>query len=542
MAAVKATTEAPRRGRQSRARSFLAAAPLAVGGGYLVWHAGWTLNADALWLALPLLVAECHAYLVYALTFLMTWDVTPHQAHVVRGGQRVDLFIATYDEPAWVLAPTVTGAVAVRYPHRTYVLDDGKRPWVQELARRIGAEYITREDRRGAKAGNINHALERTTGEFIGVLDADFVPTPDFIDAMLGYFEDPQVALVQGPQEFYNPDSFQHRGADDAEWHDQALFYRVLQPGKNRWNPAFWCGTPSLVRRRALESIGGVVADTITEDLHTSLRLHQTGWRTVFHAGTVARGVAPETYQAFIIQRVRWAKGVMQVIRREWYRRGLSPLQRLSYVACTTTYFDAHRKLILLLTIPAILITDQLPIRGEALVFLSVWARAGRGNGHWHQGYGARQLPHLAHRGVWPDEAIRLHQGERHADTRPQFCVSGDAERIGDGERAGGVHGADRCARRTVPRLLGALGRRASLGGDSERQTAPRRGRHLSGQRGSDRTRVCQLADLATPDQAACFPACRATARRIALGRFGDMGHGHGPDNAGRRRRSRGAA
>ncbi len=128
------------------------------------------------------------------------------------------------------------------------------------------------------------------------------------------------------------------------------------------------------MRRSALESIGDVVADTVTEDLHTSLRLHQQGWHTVFHAGTVARGVAPETYQAFIIQRVRWAKGAMQVIRREWHRRGLSLVQRLSYIASTTTYFDAHRKLILLLTIPAILVTDQLPIHSEAVFFLAIWA------------------------------------------------------------------------------------------------------------------------------------------------------------------------
>ena len=93
------------------------------------------------------------------------------------------------------------------------------------------------------------------------------------------------MALVQLPQEFYNLDSVQHaQQKDDTEpWHDQTLFYRVIQPGKNRWNAAFWCGSPSVVRRAALEDVGGVATDTITEDIHTTVRLHSRGWRTVYH-------------------------------------------------------------------------------------------------------------------------------------------------------------------------------------------------------------------------------------------------------------------
>lgn len=358
--------------RQTRVR-LLALAPVAVGGAYLIWRGGWTLNLDTLWLALPLLLAEVHGYFVYLLSLLMTWDVTPPESHPAPEGRDVDLYITTFDEPAWVLAPTVAGTVAVRYPHRTYVLDDGRRLWVRELATELGAEYLTRPDNRGAKAGNINDALPRTGGEFIGILDADFVPATTFVDDLLGYFDEPDLAIVQGPQEFYNADSFQHRGGRDEDWHDQSLFYRVIQPGKNRWNATFWAGTRSLVRRRTLEDCGGVVEDSVTEDLHTSLRLHQRGWRTLFHPQTVARGIAPENYDAFIIQRVRWARGAMQVIRQEWFRRGLTLAQRASYIASTTTYFDSFRKLVLLATIPLILITDRLPISGDAEVFLTVW-------------------------------------------------------------------------------------------------------------------------------------------------------------------------
>lgn len=344
-----------------------------VGGAYLVWRLGWTMNWSAWWVAVPLFAAEAHGYATFLLYLMMTWDQRPLPRRPIRPGRTVDLFIPTYNEPFEVLALTIAGAVAVEYPHETYVLDDGRREWVRELCEELGARYVTRPDTRGAKAGNINHALTISRGEFIGIMDADFVPSPWYIHDLLPYFEDPDVALVQAPQEFYNTDSFQHATDPRDDWHEQASFYRVIQPGKNRWNAAFWCGSPSMVRRAALEQVGGVATETITEDLHTTLKLHRLGWKTVYHAGVVAKGVAPEDYDAYILQRLRWARGAMQVIRREWRTGGLTLAQRPNYIGSTGTYFDAYRKLAMLVIVPAILITDTLPIAAPVPLFLAVW-------------------------------------------------------------------------------------------------------------------------------------------------------------------------
>ena len=212
-----------------------------------------------------------------------------------------------------------------------------------------------------------------TSGDVICIVDADFVPARGYIDAMLGYFADPDVALVQAPQEFYNTDSFQHAWSEEGDWNEQSSFYRVIQPGKNHNNAVFWCGSPSMVRRAALLDVGGVATETVTEDLHTSLKLHSRGWRTVFHDEVVARGIAPQDYDSYILQRLRWAQGSMQVIRREWRGHGLSWIQQLSYIASTGTYFDAYRKLAMVVLIPLILLTDVFPVVADARIFFALW-------------------------------------------------------------------------------------------------------------------------------------------------------------------------
>lgn len=340
---------------------------------YLVWRAGWTLNLGAPWLSIPLFLAELHGYVTFLLFLFMAWDVSPLPRPTVPGGKTVDFFIPTYNEPYDVLAPTIAAAVAVTYPHETYVLDDGRRPWVRDLCDGLGAHYLVRAGNEGAKAGNINAALPHTSGDFIALVDADFVPHPAFIDELLGYFEDPSVAVVQAPQEFYNTGSFQHAQGDPAAWNEQRMFFRVIQPGKNRWNAAFWSGAPSMLRRSAIATIGGIPTQSVTEDLHTSILLHSLRWKTVFHPGIVALGLAPDDYGGFITQRLRWAQGAMQVIRREWRRAGLTLAQRLNYLGSTGTYFDAVRKATMLAVIPLVLFTGQLPIDAPAALFLFAW-------------------------------------------------------------------------------------------------------------------------------------------------------------------------
>jgi len=341
---------------------------------YLSWRVTATLNLQALLFSLALVLVEAQGVVNFLLFVLMTWDVRTKPAFVLPAHATVDVFVPTYNEDLELLEATVAGCSGITYPHTIYLLDDGHRASVKELALRLGCRYLSRPDNLHAKAGNLNYALQHTDGEFIVVLDADTVPQPDYLDRTLGYFVDERVALVQLPQAFYNLDSFQHAAQED--WHEQALFYRVIQPGKNRWNAAFWCGSPSVVRRAALLDVGGVATETITEDIHTSIRLHARGWKTVYHDEALAFGIAPQTYAAFSLQRLRWAQGTMQLLRsREnpLVIRGLTLAQRLNYLASMGTYFDAFQKLMLFLTPPVILITGILPVRVGAAPFLLHW-------------------------------------------------------------------------------------------------------------------------------------------------------------------------
>ncbi|NPA27370.1 MAG: glycosyltransferase [Chloroflexi bacterium] len=214
-----------------------------------------SINYQALWFALPLLMAETYSFIGTLLFIHTIWRMVYRKAPPPLQGQTVDVFITTYQEPLEVLRPTVEAAVRIRYPHKTYVLDDGNRPEVRKMCEELGAIYLTRgpewEGRpRYAKAGNVNNALMRTSGDFILMLDADQIPTPEILDRVMGYFRDPRVAFVQTPQYFYNVPP------EDPFASQAPLFYGPIQQGKDGWNAAFFCGTNAVLRRDALMHLG----------------------------------------------------------------------------------------------------------------------------------------------------------------------------------------------------------------------------------------------------------------------------------------------
>ncbi len=350
---------------------------LAVTTAYLAWRIVATVDLAVWWVSIPLIVLEVHAALGLVLFTFSLWDVDrrPETRDVTETQARIAVLVPTYNESLDILTPTVAAAVAMRVDHETWVLDDGDRPAVAKLAADLGARYLTRPDHAHAKAGNLNHALGVIDADFIAVLDADHVAERDFLVRTLGYFDDPGVALVQTPQEFYNTDSFEHQPDHRAEtdrFHEQALFYRVLQPGKNRWNAAFWCGTGAVVRVAALRQIGGVATETITEDIHTTIRFHRRGWRTVYHNEVLARGLAASDAATYQLQRHRWGTGAMQVLRREnpLFVSGLTLTQRLGYAATLLGWFDAWRSLGYLLLPIVVLLTGAVPIRADATTFV----------------------------------------------------------------------------------------------------------------------------------------------------------------------------
>lgn len=221
----------------------------------------------------------------------------------------LDIIITTAGEPIGVIRETVTAAVGLDYPHETYLFDDGRSKEVRDLAEELGTNYVSRRDRAHAKAGNINHGLKYCTGEFFAILDADQVVKRGFIAELFPFMVDQEVAMVQSPQHYTNTDQFIAAGAAQA----QEVFYKYVCPSKNISNSAFCVGTNMIFRRSAIENIGGIALNK-SEDIWTSLRLHENGWHTIFVNKVLVEGQAPDTIVSYFKQQMRWANGGLKML------------------------------------------------------------------------------------------------------------------------------------------------------------------------------------------------------------------------------------
>ncbi|MGE0419195.1 MAG: glycosyltransferase [Acetobacteraceae bacterium] len=253
----------------------------------------------------------------------------------------VDVFIATYNEAPAILERTIVGAMGIDHPDlRVWVLDDGARAWVQEMAEDLGALYLHRIKGKHAKAGNVNNGLAHAlrTGrppEFILLLDADFVANRQILRRVLGLFREPDVGIVQTPQHFFNPDPVQINLVCTSVWPDeQRFFFNVLLACKDAWGAAFCCGTSAVLRVEALKASGGMATETVTEDMLTSFKMREHGWRTIFLNERLSLGLAPEGLSEYITQRGRWCLGAIQQLWTRWSCFGAAPIgfiNRLSY-------------------------------------------------------------------------------------------------------------------------------------------------------------------------------------------------------------------
>ncbi|MCZ9883038.1 glycosyltransferase family 2 protein [Arthrobacter sp. B2a2-09] len=243
---------------------IIVALTVLLGVNYIAWRWMASLNWDAWWIAVPLVAAETYSLIDVMLFGLTVWNLKlrkpPPRAP---DDATVDVFITTYDEPLDLVMTTAQAAKNIGHPHSTWILDDGDRAEMRQLAEANGIGYVTRGEDwanmpRHAKAGNLNNALMITQGEFLLILDADQVPEPKILERTLGYFNNSRVALVQTPQYFINvPD-------DDPLGSQAPLFYGPIQQGKDGWNAAFFCGSNALLRREALMQLGlvGYVKET----------------------------------------------------------------------------------------------------------------------------------------------------------------------------------------------------------------------------------------------------------------------------------------
>ena len=345
--------------------------------GVSVWYLTWrptSFNPDAMLFSGLVYGAEAFGFVCALLYLFMCWSLRQRQPMPVLPGMSADVFIPTINEPVDMIRRTLLSAKRMSHVGQVWLLDDGNRREMAELAQQLGCRYLARTENSHAKAGNLNNALRHCTAEYIAVFDADHAPARTFLEETLGFFADPGMAFVQTPQDFYNLDSFQHRvnRRDSLVWSEQMLFFRVIQPGKDRLNAAFFCGSCAVIRRSALDDIGGFATGTVTEDIHTSLLLHKRGWRSAYYGRSLAFGLAPSTAMPFLKQRLRWGQGAMQMWRREGVLTtpGLTLSQRLAYLATLMAYFEGWQRAILFLGPVVVLSLGVLPINAIDREFL----------------------------------------------------------------------------------------------------------------------------------------------------------------------------
>jgi cellulose synthase (UDP-forming) len=229
----------------------------------------------------------------------------------------VDVFIPTYNEPLDVLERTIVGALALDYPGKltVYVLDDKRRDWLKRFCEEKGAVHVTRSDNSHAKAGNMNNGLAVSSGEFIAVFDADFVPHRSFLRRTLGFFLEPSIGIVQTPQHFFNKDPVQMNLSIERHWPDeQRLFFDEMAASRDAWDVSFCCGSCSIARRKAVEAIGGFPTESITEDLLTTLAMLNKGYKTRYLNERLSMGLAAENLKGYFVQRGRWCRGGIQTL------------------------------------------------------------------------------------------------------------------------------------------------------------------------------------------------------------------------------------
>ncbi len=327
-----------------------------------------------------------HVYQILMYVYTM-WNTKIYHYRNDSFHPAVDVFITVAGEPASIVEETIKAAKEMEYPNKTvYVLNDGrvtgKENWkeINLSALRLGVASITRTEAKGAKAGNINNALSRTSGELVVIFDADHVPHKDFLKKTVGYFADPKMAFVQTPQFYKNfAESYITRGA----WEQQQLYFGPILRGKNRVNAATMCGTNLVIRRQALLSVGGM-DESITEDFSTSMFLHENGWKSYYLPLLLAEGLAPRDILSYFQQQLRWARGSLEVLFRHdvLFRKNLSLGQKLQYLYSISFYFsgvviliDALIPIVFLLGggVPIISLTMKLAAIFLPYIFLTLY-------------------------------------------------------------------------------------------------------------------------------------------------------------------------
>jgi len=349
---------------------------------YIWWRYTSTLNWNdpvSLVCGLVLLFAETYAWIVLVLGyFQVVWPLNRQPVPLPKEMSQwptVDIFVPTYNEDLNVVKNTVYASLGIDWPKDKvviWILDDGNRPEFRQFAKDVGVEYVARSTHEHAKAGNINNALKLAKGEFVSIFDCDHVPTRSFLQMTMGWFlKDKKLAMMQTPHHFFSPDPFERNlGRFRKTPNEGTLFYGLVQDGNDMWDATFFCGSCAVIRRKPLDEIGGIAVETVTEDAHTSLRLHRLGYTSAYMRLPQAAGLATESLSAHIGQRIRWARGMVQIFRLDnpLFGKGLKLAQRLCYLNAMFHFLSGIPRLIFLTAPLAFLLLHAYIIYAPALM------------------------------------------------------------------------------------------------------------------------------------------------------------------------------
>lgn len=339
---------------------------------YLNWRTFYTLGYhDVLSFAgaIALYLAEVYGIVMFLISIFV--NIRPIQREPVPLPDNpdalpsVDVFIPTYNEEVDLVKITLVAATEMRYPahkRNIYLLDDGgtdekllqrdarmahaarkRASALKALCAQLDVHYLSRERNVQAKAGNLNAALRRSHGDLIAVFDADHVPTVDFLEKTVGGFvEDPKLFLVQTPHYFVNPDPIEKNLEVFRRMPSEShMFFMNIQSGLDFWNASFFCGSAAVLRRQAIDECDGFACDTITEDAESAMMLHNRGWRSRYINYPLISGLQPETFASFMVQRMRWAQGMVQLIilKNPLKQKGLRIWQKICYLSSSLFWF-----------------------------------------------------------------------------------------------------------------------------------------------------------------------------------------------------------
>jgi cellulose synthase (UDP-forming) len=259
-------------------------------------------------------------------------------------GETVDVYLPSAGEPLAVLNNTFQYASTLRWdgPKTVYVLDDSAREAVHDLADRYGFRYVVRpHPGEMKKAGNLIHALGVSAGDFIAVIDADFAVRPEFLYETMPYFSDPKVGIVQTAQYFDVTNrsfSYIQRYAGTL----QEIFFRFIQPARDRYQAAICAGTNLVYRRAAVVAAGGFAQVPIGEDVHSGVKLFWAGHETRYLPLCLAKGVAPMDFPSLANQQARWCRSSMLLMVEKHFREApFTWKQRAAFWAAFLYYMSS---------------------------------------------------------------------------------------------------------------------------------------------------------------------------------------------------------